>query len=114
MAQVQAEKEVTVAKDLREDRPKTKGIALLRSAIAPVQAEAAAEPEEGYQEKQAADLWYANNAWIDGFVGRGTAPPITKDAAWTAVTELFDRKRWIEPREWNAARSSRLHDSAKC
>ena len=106
MAQVQAEKKVAVAKELREDRPETKGIALLRSAIAPAQAEAAAEPEEGYQEKQAADLWYANNAWIDGFVGRGTAPPVTKDAVWTAVTELFDRKRWIEPREWNAIQSA--------
>ena len=52
MAQVQAEKKAAVAKELREDRPETKGIALLRSAIAPAQAEAAAEPEEGYQESR--------------------------------------------------------------
>ena len=52
MQGVQAEKKVAVARELREDRPETKGIALLRSTDALAQAEAAAEPEEGYQEDQ--------------------------------------------------------------
>ena len=62
MQEVQAEEKVTVARELREDRPETKGIALLRSAIAPVQAEAAAEPEERYQEKEAAG-WFREKCY---------------------------------------------------
>ena len=56
---------------------------------------------EEYQEKLASDRWYANNALVDGFIDRGTQPPVKKAAVWTAVTELFDRKRWIELQEWN-------------
>ena len=63
-------------------------------------------PGEEDQEKLASDRWYANNALVDGFIGRGTQPPVTKAAVWTAVTELFDRKRWIEPREWNAIQTA--------
>ena len=96
MQGVQAEKKVAVARELREDRPETKGIALLRSTIAPAQAEAAAEPEEGYREDQVTDRWYAANPWQKGFVGRGTSPPVTRDSVWVAVDELFDRKRFIE------------------
>ena len=109
MAQAQAEKKVAVAKELREDRPETKGIALLRPQVAPAkaepvralaQADAAAVPGEEYQEKLASDRWYANNALVDGFIGRGTQPPVRNAAVWTAA-ELFDRRRWIELQEWN-------------
>jgi hypothetical protein len=46
MAQVQAEKKVAVAKELREDRPETKGIALLRPQVAPARAEPVRAPAQ--------------------------------------------------------------------
>ena len=97
MEAVQAEKKVAYAKELRENRTETMGIAQMRSANAPAQAEAAAVPEmPDYQEDQETNGWYERNPWRLGFIGRGTSPRVSRDSVCVSAEELFDRKRPIE------------------
>ncbi len=57
---------------------------------------------EAYQEDHETNQWYERNPWRLVFIGRGTSPRVTRDSMWVSVEELFDRKRPIEMKAWNA------------
>ena len=72
---MQAEKKTAEATELRESRPETIGIALLRTAKAPAKAEAAAVHEmPEYEEDQESNRWYEKNPWRSGQASSGVAP----------------------------------------